>query len=330
MTTKEKKWMLPFLLILFLLITGCASEKTESPGTPGTTTNEESPSTPEGEGENEESPSPSEDAPVVFSNSFFEEKIKEELGKDTVLQKDLDTITGFAVSADEFIFLWGEGRSQKSIIHFYEDEFEYEGVRYKGYGTLTSLEDLKHFKNLKTLAITLQPDIDYATLPEEVLKNLTTLWIYQSKVSDISFLTKAENLGVLRVNTNNVTDLTPVKDLKNLKRLIVDWNAVEDLTPLTGLTGLIEFSAYGNKIKDLSPLSGLTNLETLSLYDNEVENLEPLTTLTNLKELELISNNIKDVSPLKDFTSFESLRLNGNPIENIELLSHIEALEFQP
>ena len=132
MATKEKKWMLPFLLILILLITGCACEKTESPSTPGTTTNEESPSTPEGEGENEENPSPSEDAPVVFSNPFFEEKIKEELGKDTILQSDLDTITGFAVSADEFIFLWGEGRSQKSIIHFYEDEFEYEGVRYKG------------------------------------------------------------------------------------------------------------------------------------------------------------------------------------------------------
>lgn len=261
---------------------------------------------------------------------FFEEKIKEELGKDTILQSDLDTITGFAVSADEFIFLWGEGRSQKSIIHFNEDEFEYEGVRYKGYGTLTSLEDLKHFKNLKTLAITLQPDMDYGTLPEEVLKNLTTLWIYQSKLSDISFVSKAENLGVLRVNTNNVNDLTPLKDLKNLKRLTFDWNAVEDLSPISGLTNLLEFSAYGNKIKDLTPLSGLGNLETLTLYDNEVENLSPLSSLTNLKELELISNNIRDVSPLKDFTSFESLLLSGNPIENIELLDHIDTLVFEP
>lgn len=320
MMKTHKKLLLSLLLLPTVLAASCGSPS--SPVLPEETPTAESPA-----GEEE---SPVEEDPVVFSSPLLLEKLQTELGKEEILPSDLEKIVSLSIAADEFVFAAKEGESLKSIIHFFEDEFEYDGVRFKGYGTLTSLEDLKYFKNLKKLYVTLQPDIDYSSLPVEILKNLEILWIYQCKLSSLSFLERAEHLKNLTVNTNSIRDLTPVSHLKNLSRLRFDFNQVEDLTPLSGLTSLTEISGYSNSIKDLTPLENLVNLTRLSLYNNGVEDLTPLKNLTSLTELELISNNIRDVSPLKDFPSFETLRLSGNPIENIQVLEHITTLEFEP
>lgn len=119
---------------------------------------------------------------------LLEALIQEELGKKEIHESDLLAIKGFAVAADEFVFLSGDGRPEKSILHFYENEFEYENVRYKGYGTLKSLVDLKYFENLKKLYITLQPAHDLSTIPKEILRNLHTIFLYQNQYEDISFL----------------------------------------------------------------------------------------------------------------------------------------------
>lgn len=290
--------------------------------------------TPKGEGPSPTTPptheSPKEDAKVDFQSPLLEALIKEELGKDQIHESDLLSITGFAVAADEFVFLSGEGRPEKSIIHFYEDEFEYENVRYKGYGTLESLADLKYFKNLKKLYITLQPTLDLSTIPKEILENLHTIFLYQNQYEDISFLSDAKALTNLVMNTNAIKDLSALQNLTSLRRLSVDWNQVEDLTPLASLTQLTYFSAYGNQVKDLTPLGTLQDLEELRLYENQVEDISVLKNLTHLRHLEMINNGIQDVSPLADFESFDVLMLSGNPITNIELLEHIESLQFEP
>lgn len=317
MFRKKSLLTLIFTATSLLLITACSCTQT-----------------PKGEGPSPTTPpsteSPAEDAPVVFQSPLLEALIQEELGKKEIHESDLLAIKGFALAADEFIFLSGDGRPEKSIIHFYEDEFEYENVRYKGYGTLDSLADLTYFKNLTKLYITLQPHLDLSSIPTEILENLHTVFLYQSQYEDISFLSEAKALTNLVMNTNAIQDLSPLQTLTSLRRLSVDWNQVENLTPLGNLANLTYFSAYGNQVKDLTPLGNLMNLEELRLYENQVEDISVLKNLTHLKHLEMINNRIQDVSPLADFESFDVLMLSGNPITNIELLEHIESLQFEP
>lgn len=268
--------------------------------------------------------------PIEYSDPVFGELLKAELKKDTITQEDLDKFTRITIGGDHFISLSGGDIPEKSIVLLFGTEVELDGVGYKGYGTMTSLEDLKYFRNLEKLQITLQPEIDYSTLPQEVLSKLRMVSITQSQLKNIDFLRGATSMFSLNLAFQEVQDLSPLAECKELVYLSGRGNPIEDLSPLAGLPKLKSISFYSGQIKDLTPLSGLTTLETLELYDNQVEDLTPLSALTNLKELELIDNNIKDVSPLKGLTNLESLRLDGNPIENIDVLSHMENLVLQP
>lgn len=310
--------LIPLILLMLLLASGCAgsSEKPVNSSTNGTTTSE----TVVGENENN---------PIVFSDPVFEKLLKAELEKDEIFPGDLDKYTWVGIGGDHFMQVAGGDIKAKSIILFYGTEVELEGVRYKGFGTMKTLDDLKHFKNLNALNVTLQPELDYSTIPDDVLGRLVNIIVTQSKLKDISFVKGAINLKSINLAFGEVSDLSPLSECKELLYLSGSNNPLQDLRPVAGLTKLRSISLYSSQIKDLTPLAGLISLETLELYNNQVEDISPLSGLKNLKELELIDNKVKDVSPLKDFESFEELRLKGNPIENIELLDHIENLEFE-
>lgn len=263
---------------------------------------------------------------IVFKDPVFGELLKKELGKDKIYPSDLSDVSGVQISADKFLHLSGGGRPDKSIIHFYEDTFEFEGVKYKGYGTMRSLEDLVHFPSLTALRITLQPEIDYSTIPS--IEKLSTIFVYQSKLNDISFISRASSLRILTLNTNDISDVSPIASCTSLTHLSLDNSVITDISSLSDLKELKYLSLRGNKISDISVLENFTKLEEINLYNNKIKNISSLAKLSNLKSVEMIDNQIEDVSPLKNFTSFEELRLTGNPIKNIKLLEHIENLEF--
>ena len=273
-----------------------------------------------------ENPEP--DQPIVFEDPVLYQLLTSELGKDEIYPADLAEFTSFGLMADEFIFLATAGEEQKTVIHFNDDAFEYDGVRYEGFGTVKSLADLKYFPALDKLYITLQPEIDYQTVPAEIARQVRVMLIYQSQIEDISFVRDYENLIVLTLNTNRITDISPVEGNTKLLWLSLNWNNIVDLSPVASLTSLKSISAFGNQISDLTPLSGLTKLEEIEFYSNQIKDISPLKEIKSLKVVELVNNQIEDVSPLSEFESFESLWLTGNPITNIELLSHIANLEY--
>jgi Leucine-rich repeat (LRR) protein len=244
MTGNLKKTSLILLTLLLTLIfaigCSCSTESNQNPSTENPVSeesgtenegNEDADASVDPSAEDEEpAETPSDNEPVVFEEPVFLELIKKELGKEEIYPSDLEKYINIKITADEFIFLSAAGETEKSIIHFNEDAFEYEDVRYEGFGTLRSLADLKHFKNLDKLYITLQPEIDYDTLPENVLKTVRIFNLYQSQVEDIGFLEKFENLISLNLNTNNISDLSPLKDKTALIYLYFNWNTVEDLS----------------------------------------------------------------------------------------------------
>ncbi|MBP1918310.1 leucine-rich repeat domain-containing protein [Youngiibacter multivorans] len=314
------------ILIMIMFSVGCAGEAAEKPGV---STNPSNAVTDGGTKPSDTAAGETENKAISFSDPVFEKLLKAELKKDEILPSDLEKFTWIGIGGDHFMQLAGGDIKAKSIILFFGTEVELEGVRYKGFGTMKTLDDLKHFKNLNAINVTLQPELDFSTIPEDVLGRLVNIIVTQSKLKDISFVKNAKSLKSMNMAFGEVSDLSPLANCKELLYLSGSNNPLNDLSPLADLINLKTISFYSSQIKDLTPLSGLVNLKTLELYNNQVEDISPLAGLKNLKELELIDNKVKDVSPLKDFESFDELRLNGNPIENIELLDHIENLEFE-
>ncbi len=269
---------------------------------------------------------PADTTPITFADPVFEGLLKAELGQDQITPADLAGYRRINIAADQFLLLTGNDRDPGSVILMGDDAFEHDGQLYTGFGTMTSLADLAYFPDLDSLFVTLQPEIDYSTIP--VLDTLTLLNVTQSQLTDIDFVAGATHASYVDLSVNAITDLSPVAHCTSLRRLTFSWNQVSDLTPVAGLTELKALSAYGNQISDLSPLAGLTTLEEIGFYQNQISDLTVLASLPNLTEVELAKNNIEDVSPLAGFTSFDRLALTDNPVRNIEVLDHIDNLEF--
>ena len=150
--------------------------------------------------------------------------------------------------------------------------------------------------------------------------NLTTLQLYNNRVSDLMPLAGLTNLTTLYLRRNSIADLTPLAGLTNLTTLYLYGNRVSDLTPLAGLTNLTELDLNFNAVSDLTPLAGLTNLITLQLGHNGISDLTPLAGLTNLTTLQLYNNRVSDLTPLAGLTNLTALYLYGNRVSNSDLM----------
>ena len=155
--------------------------------------------------------------------------------------------------------------------------------------------------------------------------NLTTLQLYNNRVSDLTPLAGLTNLIRLHLRLNSMSDLTPFAGLTNLTTLYLYNNNVSDLTPLAGLTNLTTLELSFNAVSDLTPLAGLTNLTTLELGRNSIADLTPLAGLTNLTALQLYNSFVSDLTPLAGLTNLTELHLYGNRISNSDL-THLAGL----
>lgn len=316
--SKRLLYIVLIMALIFLLLVGSGCARKNDANSAANST------PPASQGEKQGSDK--EQEPVVFSDAVFETLLKAELGRETIYPADLAEFTGIEIAADQFLFLSGPDRPNKSIILFAPDAFEYDSKKYTGYGTMKSLDDLKYFPKLTALRVALQPEINYNTIPN--VAQLNHVSVSLSKLSDIDFLSGATNLTSVSLSTNNISDISVLENCKNLKYLYANYNNISDLSPISTLTSLKKINFYQNKLTDITPLAKLTSLEEIGMYNNSVSDISVLAGLPNLTNVEFIGNQITDVSPLKDFKSFERLALTGNPIENIELLSHIENLEY--
>src|SRR5437588_1443823 len=69
-----------------------------------------------------------------------------------------------------------------------------------------------------------------------------------------------KDLTTLDLSMTEVTDLAPLKELKNLSKLYLGYTRVSDLGPLKDLKDLTELGLNGTRVSDLEPLKGLKNL----------------------------------------------------------------------
>lgn len=264
----------------------------------------------------------SDEVEVLLIDKAFESMIKKELNKDTIYESDLSEISGIMIASDRLISFSGGGHTEKSVILFGFEEYEYEDVRYKEFGTIKSLADLAYFPKLSNIRIYLQPNIDFNTIPNK--GNIYNLALSQNKIDNLNFLEGFDKLNYLTLSSNQIVNLDGIENVSNIKRLGLNSNDVINIDVLSNFKNLEHLDLTYNAVKDVSSLANLTKLSYLSLYENGISDISPLSKIKSLNELYLNNNNITDISPLKGFTSFEALNISGNDIANYEEILHID------
>ncbi|NIM11825.1 MAG: hypothetical protein GTO45_06875, partial [Candidatus Aminicenantes bacterium] len=160
--------------------------------------------------------------------------------------------------------------------------------------------------------------------------NIIGLNLYNSNISDISFLRDLTHLTHLKLSVNQISDILPLKELNALTELRLEKNQISDISPIKELNALTSLSLDYNQISDISPIKELNALTKLSLGDNQISDISPIKELNALIDLRLYNNQISDISPIKELKKnpkrldLENNRISQLPIEIVELGMEIE------
>ena len=112
-------------------------------------------------------------------------------------------------------------------------------------------------------------EIDDAALQQiGRLTNLTSLWFWNSYISDISPLGNLTNLENLGLSENRIVDIFPLVRLANLQWLDLSNNQVSDISALARMSSLTGISLNNNQITDISVLFGMTGMSHIELIGN--------------------------------------------------------------
>ncbi|MCL2014170.1 MAG: leucine-rich repeat domain-containing protein [Oscillospiraceae bacterium] len=198
------------------------------------------------------------------------------------------------------------------------------GVLKKTVDDTIAQSDLDKTTSLKASSVKDIDGVQYLRNLSEL--NLSSDYLINNKISDISPLARLINLEVLELFSNEISDISPLAGLINLKNLGLGANRIIDISPLTGLVNakLERLSLAYNQIADISPLAELVNLsKVLYLDGNQISDLSPLAGLTNLTLLGLNSNQISDISSLAELVNLKGLELNNNQINDIRILAEL-------
>lgn len=176
------------------------------------------------------------------------------------------------------------------------------------------LTQISHLTKLKTLNLYGTP-VNFIE-PLENLINLETLYLNDTKVSNIKHLTKMKKLKNLHLDNTYIDDISSIANLENLETLDLTRTKVRNLTPLQNLKKLKELILNETFISDLKPLRNLENLQCLGLEGTNIKDkdIASLANLENLRMLDLSNTSIMDTHYLKYLTKMEILNLSNTKV----------------
>ncbi|GAB2191431.1 leucine-rich repeat domain-containing protein [Sessilibacter sp. MAH1] len=187
-------------------------------------------------------------------------------------------------------------------------------------------ESIAKLKELQVLSISETKISDLSLLSR--LSNLQQLYCFSTKINNLSPLSGLSNLQILYFSITLVTDLRPLSNLCNLQELYCGSTQVKDLNPLRGLSNLQVLRCYNTQVTDLNPLSGLSNLQKLDFHETQVIDLRPLSGLDNLQELDCQGTQVTDLSPLSGLINLQRLICWDNQITDLSPLIALGLLDW--
>ncbi len=352
----KKGAFLTILIVLIILFAGCSEEanKPKEPENtiPGIENSTDMPT---------DTPRPTNNAPAspsVTPINTPEPEIKiiefHDKGLEIIVRNIIKKPEGdiFENELDGITEIYAIGDNIASGENYPAVQYPQNPRTYKVNGSIKSLKDIAHFKNLKQLTLVYQSINDFAPLAE--LKNLETLNISDNKISDLAFLKGMKKLKSLNVSYNKLTEISGIESLKNLEELDISYNKINnikglekltnlkmlllnqswtdetsrirDISPLKDMKKLEILSLESNRIADLNPISGLDRIKALNLCQNGINNIEPLSSLINMESLDLSWNNITDIRPLTDMKKLKKLKIDYDIVANKALLRQLPEL----
>ena len=166
-------------------------------------------------------------------------------------------------------------------------------------------------------------------ITQEDVAGLDTLHAGGRGIAALDGIERLTQLTVVFLFDNRISDLSPLASLTRVRVLSLDVNRVSDVGPLASLTRLTALGLDANQVTDVSPLSSLTQLTLLYMNRNRISDVSALASLNQLFILSLDANRISDVTALVDNRGLgdgDEIFLRDNPLGDDALEVQIPAL----
>ncbi|MDR2932635.1 MAG: leucine-rich repeat domain-containing protein [Oscillospiraceae bacterium] len=231
--------------------------------------------------------------PVVWTDPALEKMVRTALGvtpSQQIMTRDLESITSLKIVGPTHAVIDKPLNAYNKL-----NGYSIDGVDYTERGGITSLADIKHFKNLRKLVVCYNEVSDISGI--EGLQSLDTLGLYFNRIKSIDDVASLPNLKNIYLYNNEITDLSPVSSLSGLTELWVQYNDIADLSPVKDLVSLRELFVSNNNITDISPIAQLTGLTFFYADNNGIDNIEAVAGLQALTDVSFVGNPIADMTP---------------------------------
>jgi Leucine-rich repeat (LRR) protein len=181
------------------------------------------------------------------------------------------------------------------------------------------------------------------------LTDLTSLFLYNDKVTDISVLSSLVNLNTVHLKGIQPTNLyvlseleelsflhlvdVPItmpsflSDITKLKSLLLDNNGITDIQALSELTNMEELRLFNNDISTFQPLERLTKITLLKVNKVPVIDISSLSNMINLQTLKLFETAVTDISLLAELTELTGVSIGKSPVTDMSPLAQLDKLE---
>lgn len=298
----------------------------------------------------------------VFSSKFLIEGI--DLSYNCLKNVNFLTLTDSRTQTEQpftelkELFLQGNYISDISNLSYVNDSGELVS-RIPSVTVLTLSRDLNYyeyttgaklgkqvFKDLADYEYDITTSMDIA--PIGLMKNLTTLWLANNYITDISALENCKLLATLDLSGNKISatvssdGLEPISKLQSLVCLKLDNNDIHTVKSLRRLIYLEILSLSNNNIGNVSGiLDSLSLLTYLDLDKNEITSFDA-GTFPHLQRLFLENqgyysdeektefvNTLEQILNLDQCTDIVELRLNNNTIDNASIKSIANLTKLQ-
>lgn len=189
---------------------------------------------------------------------------------------------------------------------------------------VTSIRFIQDMKDLVTLKLNHTLVSDYSDL--ENFDGLTTLSISDNALTKLPSLSKMTYLTHLDVQNNQLEDLDGFPTQAPLESVNLSNNKIKDISCLQSLKSLKELNISQNQITSIDALKNIPYLQVFESSQNLISDLAPIKDYDQLIKLDLSQNLIRDIDPIGKFATIKTLNLSDNKIENIASLSQMNVI----
>ncbi len=262
------------------------------------------------------------DGTYTFASASIEWAVREQLGKPygAITREDLSQVYSLILCGREIYADFNQ-----FIIH--GQSLCYGKDTLRGYGDVSTLEDIPFMPNLRTLALCNQQITDLSPLAGT---NLQFLALHGNQIEDVSPLASCPQLLNVYLSNNPISDFSPLAACSMLWRLNVGATKITDLSSFSDFPALIDLGALDcPRLSDISAAMEMEQLSTLHLRPVSAAQLQVVAQLTHLDSLYLWHvETLTDLSPLSSLSELTMLYLYAPTLQSLLGIEGMKSLSW--